>query len=846
MKNDDVQQGNEGDQLDTDVAAENERGESKSDDDSDDEEFIPSDPEGDSAGDIHFTDSDEKYDDESGFEEDTTAKSSKRVDKGKGVMNGDFSDDEGFNSDEVDLEYEVGVGSGDEKGEGEDKNEARSYPIHKDCKDMNSYKWEVGTIFASREEFKDTMTSYAVQTRRGLRYAKLDLVRVRVVCQPGCPFWLYAAKMKHEATWQLRSMNLKHTCGQSHRVGIIHTSWLSRTFKKKVEHNPRVKIKELVSKAQRNWNLIVTTLMAARSRQTALDDIQGEYRKQYKRIGDYCYELLHSNPGSSVTLKVQRSPDFEHEQQHSSLNNYCIFQRLYVCLDACKKNFLQCRKFIGLNGCFLKTPQGGQLLTAIGWDPNDQMLPIAYAVVESETKDSWTWFLKLLIHDFGSETIGRATFMSDQQNQLQKEVPWTAIEATDVEMCKSYKLEGLRERNAVIRGVNVEAHRHLNSIPPKFWSRSRFNFHSKYDTLVNNMCESFNVAIVDSREKPIITMLDRVYLMSRWTVNRERIKKFNGTILPRIRKKIERRGRTAGEWRPNWSTTQTYEVVNGLSKYSVDLSLRECSCRKWQLSEIPCTHALSCINFKGLELDSYVDDCYKRDAYVKCYESAINPLNGPDLWEHTNFDDVMPPPYRRPSHKPVKKKKRGPDESEDRCQTHLSRRGQKQRCSRCGAAGHKRGRCSNPPLPAQHPKQTAAKIATRGRKSSILKPAIQSATRGRKRSRAQGNLSSQPQPASSSTPITRFKSSHSQPIPKPRTHATRPNTTAAATPQRRPNKKPIKSSTQPPPVTKDKGASSLSQPMMHKVFFTQNIALHVSPRKLKLMAKLPPREWGKF
>ncbi|RYQ84685.1 hypothetical protein Ahy_B10g104138 isoform A [Arachis hypogaea] len=344
MENDDVQQGNEGDKLDTDVGAENERAEINSDDDSDDEEFIPY--------------SDEEYDDESGFEEDTSAKGSKRVDKGKWVMNGDFSDEECFNSDEVNLEYEAGVGSDDEEGQGEDKNEARSYRIHKDCKDMNSYKWEVGTVFASREEFKDTVMSYAVQTRRKLKYAKLDLVRVRAACQSGCPFWLYAAKMKEEATWQLRSMNLKHTCGQSHRVGIMHTSWLGRTFKKKVEHNPRVKIKELVNKAQRKWNLTVTTSMVARSRQAALDDIHGEYRKQYKRIGDYCYELLRSNPGSSVTLKVQRSPDFEHEQQHSSLNNYCIFQRLYVCLDACKKSFLQCRKFIGLDGCFLKTPQG--------------------------------------------------------------------------------------------------------------------------------------------------------------------------------------------------------------------------------------------------------------------------------------------------------------------------------------------------------------------------------------------------------------------------------------------------------------------------------------------------------
>ncbi|XP_016184917.1 histone H2A.Z-specific chaperone CHZ1-like [Arachis ipaensis] len=159
-----------------------------SDEDSDDEDFIPSDGEVDSADDVMFTDSEEEYDDESEFDEVRGGTDGDRVEKGKGVAGGDFSDEEGFNSDEVDVDYEVGGGSEKEDSEDDDNNEAIRYPIHKDVKDMTRYKWEVGTVFASREEFKDTVTAYAVQTRRGMRYAKLDLVRVRAVCQEGCPF----------------------------------------------------------------------------------------------------------------------------------------------------------------------------------------------------------------------------------------------------------------------------------------------------------------------------------------------------------------------------------------------------------------------------------------------------------------------------------------------------------------------------------------------------------------------------------------------------------------------------------------------------------------------------------
>ncbi|KAK3204368.1 hypothetical protein Dsin_018414 [Dipteronia sinensis] len=38
----------------------------------------------------------------------------------------------------------------------------------------------------------------------------------------------------------------------------------------------------------------------------------------------------------------------------------------------------------------------GQLLTAIGVDQNNQMYPVAYAMVESECREIWLWFLELL------------------------------------------------------------------------------------------------------------------------------------------------------------------------------------------------------------------------------------------------------------------------------------------------------------------------------------------------------------------------------------------------------------------------------------------------------------------
>ena len=63
----------------------------------------------------------------------------------------------------------------------------------------------------------------------------------------------------------------------------------------------------------------------------------------------------------------------------------------------------------------LKITYGGQLLVAVGRDLNDQYFPLAFAVVENECKETWRWFLTLLLEDIGDIQSNRWVFISDQQ-----------------------------------------------------------------------------------------------------------------------------------------------------------------------------------------------------------------------------------------------------------------------------------------------------------------------------------------------------------------------------------------------------------------------------------------------
>ena len=81
-----------------------------------------------------------------------------------------------------------------------------------------------------------------------------------------------------------------------------------------------------------------------------------------------------------------------------------------------------CRPFICLDGCHIKTRNKGQLLTAVGVDPNDCIYPIAFGLVEVECTSSWEWFLTNLKEDLNITNTAPWTIMSDKQK-----VTWCSL-----------------------------------------------------------------------------------------------------------------------------------------------------------------------------------------------------------------------------------------------------------------------------------------------------------------------------------------------------------------------------------------------------------------------------------
>lgn len=248
------------------------------------------------------------------------------------------------------------------------------------------------------------MRNYALQNKKDLVFDKNDTKRIVIKCTEKCPFYLRASKYKQNNYFQIVTFKDEHTCYLSNRNRQARPSFLAKKFVHLLRHTPHMKLKALAEEARHRWSVRLSRYQVSRARVKALAMIEGATLEQYKHLRSYGEELRRSNPGTTVKIKTMAGA------------GVAVFERIYVCLAACKRAFATtCRPLIGLDGCFLKGVYGGQLLTAVGKDGNNQMYPIAYAVVEAETKDSWEWFVDLLLADLDSIESKRWCFISDQQ-----------------------------------------------------------------------------------------------------------------------------------------------------------------------------------------------------------------------------------------------------------------------------------------------------------------------------------------------------------------------------------------------------------------------------------------------
>ncbi|KAL4592185.1 hypothetical protein LXL04_005172 [Taraxacum kok-saghyz] len=393
-----------------------------------------------------------------------------------------------------------------------------------------------------------------------------------------------------------------------------------------------------------------------------------------------------------------------------------------------------CRRAIGLDGCFLKGQCKGELLTTIGRDANNQIYPIAWAVVEVENKMNWKWFLQLVDRDLQLHGGSGLCVISDQHKGLLEAVKevlpnvehrqcarhiyanfrkvYSGLELKKIfwSAAKSTTQGDFKFHMERINTINPDAYAHLMAGDQHHtWCRAFFSTGLACEAVENGVAECFNVILIDARKKPLLTMLEeiRLYMMERFYNLKETASKWEGEVCPAAIQKMESFAEDIRTWVVVTSGVNTYEIRNGFHSYGVNLVEQSCSCRLWELSGIPCVHAQVAILYTNQDPVQFISSWFSKGIYMATYQSNILPVNGTNLWEETEHPKPLPPLARRMPGRPSVKRKRHVSENQDKySQVSSKGRGRTVTCNNCLQKGHNRASCKNEKVvPAAKPKK---------------------------------------------------------------------------------------------------------------------------------------------
>ncbi|GJR76401.1 transposase, MuDR, MULE transposase domain protein [Tanacetum coccineum] len=261
--------------------------------------------------------------------------------------------------------------------------------------------------------------------------------------------------------------------------------------------------------------------------------------------------------------------------------------------------------------------------------------------------------------------------------------------------CKAYTEQEFDKLMSDIQAVRPDAHHKLVEAGIEKWSRAKCPA-NRYNYMTLNSAESVNALTKEVRKIPITALMDwyRDRLRKWYYERREKHKDSQDEELtPWASAKIRYRMLKSSNWIVNGVVRYNiYEVRDNKMIHMVYLEKGECTCRRWQLSGLPCGHVCAIARVEALtNVNNLAKPWFLNSTIKATYEGIVYPVKDIPTWQTPNDLQVVLPPV-------MGNKLPGRPKNKDRIRSQgegpiLTR------CGRCGAMGHNRTAC-NVPLPS--------------------------------------------------------------------------------------------------------------------------------------------------
>ncbi|XP_070010616.1 uncharacterized protein [Nicotiana sylvestris] len=248
-----------------------------------------------------------------------------------------------------------------------------------------------------------------------------------------------------------------------------------------------------------------------------------------------------------------------------------------------------------------------------------------------------------------------------------------------------------------IRQEDEAAYRWLMRHDPKKWTLHA-DGGRHWETLTTNVSESFNELLKLARGLPVTAIVRMSFKqMAERFVERSAVAtslmERGVDFMPVPMKRFEKYRRRA-HWRSFLqydNERNIFEVRTAIHRnrgnnvHTVNESTRLCSCGKWSIYHIPCSHDIKCFQKVGLGITNYVDQQYSVAKYLNTYSGQLQLVGVEHYWP--------PKPFKMVCNKSYLCRIQVQKRTRIRNQMDVSDTIYVRRCGICSQTGHDRRKC---------------------------------------------------------------------------------------------------------------------------------------------------------
>ncbi|XP_057739988.1 uncharacterized protein LOC130957117 [Arachis stenosperma] len=254
----------------------------------------------------------------------------------------DWGEDNSDSEEEFETNYEV-----------DDENDDRDLAGNAAAEDG---EFSVRMEFGSRESVISAIKSYTIARRVDYTVYKFEPQAFYAKYKgygEGCGWLIQASLIQNKACWEIRRYNGKHTCtmgtiSQDHAKLTSNT--IAEAIRPLVEADPSIKVKSIIAEVQSRFNYNVSYCKAWLAKQKSVAKIFGDWKVSYQTLPIWL---------KAMNVKMPR----------------------------------HCKPLMQVDGTHLYGKYKGALMVVVAQDGNQNIVPIAFAIVNGKTADAWEFFL---------------------------------------------------------------------------------------------------------------------------------------------------------------------------------------------------------------------------------------------------------------------------------------------------------------------------------------------------------------------------------------------------------------------------------------------------------------------